>query len=272
MPDQWSVIPAALQRARLALLLKAEELAKKSGVSVRSIRRYESTEQRVSLETLKCLAKALSAEVKDLARLGPSGRAKPESAPPSPDAGGAQTSPLPPRTQLEACIDLERAAKVDPAPVATSAGLVPILTAKRLQDVFTAFALHDGARFFLAGTVDTQRGVLADEAKLLASTAGVCARFHIVKQLAENHHFGVTVHAARKEHTARLQALHGKEARLLVRVHVVPGDRAEDGVGFTSFITKVTSKRPWTFVVEEVLGAAEDAPAKPRREGRRAAK
>lgn len=258
MPDEWHVLPEALRRARLTQLLTAEALAKKSGVSLRSINRYEGAEQRVRLETLQCLAKALETEVPKLARLCASDKASttPKSAP-------ARAATLPSRTDLETLVDIERAEGVDPPPLATPDGPVPALTAKRLQDVFTAFAVHAEKRFHVRGRVDTQRGIAADEAALLSSRAGVAARFHLVQELVAGHPVGITVHTATAAHTAALQAAHGADAALIVRV--VLADGASDTVGFTSFITKVAARRPWTFLVEEILASP---PAPPARKSR----
>ena len=251
MPDAWTIQPAALKRLRLDKLLNQEELAKKSGVSVRSIRAYERDAQPVRLETLVCLSKCLGCEVKELGRVA----AKEDQAPARPPEP-ASPSTLPPRTPLETLVDLERAQGAQPPPVSTARGPVEVLTARRLHDVFTAFALHEGARFFLRGVVDTQRGIGPAEARLLGSRMGLAARFHILKEIAPKHELGVTVHSATEEHTQALQALQGKGAELVVRVVVVPGEHSDDGPGFTSFITRVASKRPWTFLVEEVTTLA----------------
>jgi transcriptional regulator with XRE-family HTH domain len=250
MADDWFVMPEALRRARLAQLLSVELLAKKSGVSVRSITRYESKEQRVRLETLDCLAKAVAAKVNDIARLRASGVASNRS-----ENGATQTaSAIPARTQLEALVDLELARGIDPAPVKTKRGAVPVLTAKGLQDVFTAYALYNGERFFLRGVVDTQRGIPADEAKLLGAKPGVAARFHLLRGVVPGSVVGVTVHTATDVHTKALQKLQKKEISVVVRVVVTSGEPSDD-VGFSSFITKIAAKRPWTFVVDEVLDA-----------------
>ena len=267
MKTEWFVSPAGLARARLAQLLGQEQLAKKSGVSVRSIRRYEGSELRVKLDTLQCLAKALSVEVRDIAVL----RSNATPSAKSPAAGSsaarelsppAPPSVLPPRTQLETLVDVERAAGIAPLHVETALGVVETLTAKRLQDVLTAYALHDGARFSLSGKVDGMRGIAPAEATLLGSRGGVAARFHIVKEVVPGQPVGVTVHTAERAHTDALQKHYGGAVTLQLRVVIVPGEPRDDGPGFSSFITRLTTKRPWTFVVEEVAGAgtAKSAP------------
>ena len=247
MASDWFVSPEGLSRARQVQLITQEELAKRSGVSVRSIRKYEQVEQRVQFDTLQCLAKALATEVKNIATLRKRGEIARQSEPPrAPEPG----SPHPARTQLETLVDLERAAGIVALP-----GEAETLTAKRLQDVFTAYALHDGALFLLEGRVDGMRGIAPDEAKLLGSRGGVAARFHVLKPVVPGQSVGVTVHTAERAHTTKLQALYGERARLLVRVKVVPGEPRDDGPGFSSFITRLTTKRPWTFVVESVEDA-----------------
>jgi transcriptional regulator with XRE-family HTH domain len=260
MASVWFVNPEGLVRARLHQLLKQEDLAQKANVSVRGIRSYERKEQRVQLDTLTFLAEALKVSVKDIAVLRPS------SSPSAPPAAAAKPpeapfSPLPPRTPLETLVDLERDAGIEPSSVKTAHGPAETLTAKRLQDVLTAYALHDGDRFVLTGKVDGMRGIAPDEARLLGSRGGVAARFHFVKEVVPGKPVGVTVHCAERAHTKLLQALYGKLATVVVRVVLVPGEPRDDGPGFTSFITRIAFKRPWTFVVEEASAYEEPAPS-----------
>jgi transcriptional regulator with XRE-family HTH domain len=279
MKTEWFVSPEALSRARVAQLLSQEQLAKKSGISVRSIRRYEATPMRVKLDTLQCLAKTLAVEVRDIAALRTNGvpsakqaAARSASSSSSREAPAAlPPSVLPPRTQLETLVDLERAANITAAHVDTARGPVETLTAKRLQDVLTAYALHDGARFALSGKVDGMRGIAPAEATLLGSRGGVAARFHIVKEVVPGQPVGVTVHTAERAHTDALQKHYGGAVTLQLRVLIVPGEPRDDGPGFSSFITRLTTKRPWTFVVEDVVPddaddtrAPKSAPAKKR--------
>jgi transcriptional regulator with XRE-family HTH domain len=274
MKSDWFVSPQALSRARLDQLLSQEQLAKKAGVSVRSIQGYERREQRVKLATLQFLAKALAVEVRDIAILRTaSGAAKKvtpgraSGSPPAPEAPAAAPSVLPPRTQLETLVDLERAANIAPVQIDTPRGPLETLTAKRLQDVLTAYALHDGARFSLTGKVDGMRGIAPAEATLLGSRGGVAARFHIVKEVVPGQPVGVTVHTAERAHTDALQKHYGSAVTLELRVVLVPGEPRDDGPGFSSFITRLTTKRPWTFVVEEVVPDAGGAAAAPSRPG-----
>jgi DNA-binding XRE family transcriptional regulator len=281
MKPDWFVSPGALARARLDQLLTQQQLADKSGVSVRSIRGYERKDQRVTLTILQLLAQTLSVEVRDIASLRTE---RPDASAPSADgkapgrAGGkasvkAAAAPappatvLPPRTQLETLVDLEREAGIAPAALETARGPAEVLTAKRLQDVLTAYALYDGQRFSLTGNVEGMRGIAHAEAKLLGSRNGVAARFHVTKEIVPGQPFGVTVHSAKAEHTKLLQKNYGvPDVTLLLRVVLVPGEPADDGPGFSSFITRLATKRPWTFVIEEVVLAKVPARARDSRE------
>ncbi len=272
MKSDWFVSPEGLSRARLHNLLSREELAEKSGVSLRSIQAYEVKEQRVRLESLQCLAKALSVEVRDIAAVRAAAGAKSAKAMSDKDVPAAATpSVLPPRTPLETLVDLEHDAGIEASHVDTARGRAETLTAKRLQDVLTAYALYDGARFRLTGKVDGMRGLPPDEAALLGSRGGVAARFHIVKDVVPGQPVGVTVHAAAAEHTQALQASYrAGEVKLVLRVVLVEGEPRDDGPGFSSFITRLTTKRPWTFLVEEVAvaGAAGGAGKRAKKKAR----
>ena len=87
-----------------------------------------------------------------------------------------------------------------------------------------------------------------------------------MKEIAPGKTIGITVHSGDSGHTKKLQKLYSKRARVCVRVVLAPGEPQENGPGFSSFITKVTSLRPWAFLVEEVSdaidagGARQDSP------------
>jgi transcriptional regulator with XRE-family HTH domain len=261
MKSEWFVSPRKLSRARVDQLLTQEQFSKKSGVSLRSIQGYERKEQRVRIETLSLLAKTLEIEVRDIATLRTADADETHSSSPPTRPGIPAPAVLLPRTQLETLVDLERAAGVVPAPVERANGTFETLTAKRLQDVFTAYALHEGARFCLSGRVDGMRGLPPEEATLLGSRGGVAARFHILKEVVPGKPVGVTVHTARKEETEKLQQRYGADAMVFLRVLVVPGEPRDDGPGFSSFITKIAAKRPGTFVGDEVAEAERGASA-----------
>jgi transcriptional regulator with XRE-family HTH domain len=247
----WAVKAKALREHRKSKLLTVEALAELSGVGARTIHKYESGKGGARLAHLEFLAKALEVPLRAIARADEdetkdtrAERAEPAAAPAPP-----KTARLP-RTSLETLVDAERAANAKAPPLTTKNGKVPALTAKKLQDVYTAYALHAGTRMYVRGVIDSQRGVDAEEAKHLGGKPGECARFHVLAPLAGGSTLGVTVHA-RAKHAIALQerAGDGTEATLVVRVHVVAG--GADAV-FTAFI--MTAKKPWALLVEEIRG------------------
>jgi transcriptional regulator with XRE-family HTH domain len=243
----WAVKAKALREHRKSKLLSVEALAELSGVGARTIHKYESGKGGARLAHLEFLAKALEVPLRAIARADED------------DAKGAREEPAQaappktarlPRTSLEALVDAERAANAPPSPLATKNGKVPALTAKKLQDVYTAYALHAGSRMYVRGVIDSQRGIDPDEAKHLGGKPGECARFHVLVPIAGGSSLGVTVHARAKHATAlQERAGDGTEVTLVVRVHVVTG--GADAV-FTAFI--MTAKKPWALVVEEIRG------------------
>ena len=275
MKNEWVISPQALSRARARSAPQpgaAREEVRHLG-SVRLASYERSTQRDAAWRPFKVLAKALTVDVRDIA--ASRGKATTSSAPPGPPSrqatAPATTSALPPRTQLETMIDLERAGRDRlVARRRTPRGVTETLTAKRLQDVFTAYALHEGARFCLTGLVDTSRGIAPAEATLVGGRNGVAARFHILKEVAPGRPMGVTIHTERAEHTRELLKHHGAEVTVYLRVFVVPGDsEGRLPKRFSSFITRITAKRPWTFVVEDVVeGDAGKAAPKRRRHAR----
>jgi transcriptional regulator with XRE-family HTH domain len=272
MKSDWFVQPDALMNARLERMLGQAELAQKSGVSLRSIQGYERNEQRIRLESLQCLAKALAVEVKAIGKVhavAGAREAKAKAAASAPPSPAAPPSVLPPRTPLETLVDLERGAGVEAGAIETAEGPIETLTTKRLQDVLTAYALYEGRLFALTGKVEGMRGIAQAEAALLGSRNGIAARFHIVREVIPGQPVGVTVHTATAKHTEALQKSYGDApVTLHLRVVLVPGEPNEEGPGFSSFITRLTTKRLWTFVVVEVEGAGVKAPA-PAKKGRK---
>jgi transcriptional regulator with XRE-family HTH domain len=243
---KWIIIPEALKRIRTEKHITIPAFSQHSGISDRMLREYERREQAIRLVTLQILETSLGAKATEFARFVDDRR--PARAAAKDDARDDAAAPAT-RTALEALVSAERAAG---AKEARAHGADP-LSAKSMQDVFTAYRLHDGRRFWLAGDVRTQRGIPAAEARLLGGKAGVAARFHVYKRVTKDHELGVTVHAAKAAHTRALQAAQDRAVTLVVKVVVVPAEAAETGHGFSSFITAITDKRPWTFVVDEIV-------------------
>ena len=268
----WIIKSKVLRRLRIEQLMSVENLARRSGVSVRSIRTYEARDTTARLDTMQCLAKALGAEAlalgrvhvpstdteKSVALTSPNG---PRAAPNEAAAATTATTKLPPPSRLEELVELERS--LAPLPkLKTARGAVDPLTARRFQDIFTAYAMYEGDRFYLAGLVNAQRGITDTEASLLGSESGVGARFHVVKEVATGHVVGITVHTKDGAHTKRMQARLGERATVVLSVvRAATADACSETMaareasprGFSFFMSE--RPRPWGLVVEDVVDA-----------------
>jgi hypothetical protein len=239
-----------------------DHLEKISGVSLRTLRDLESEDRTARIATIECLAKAYGVEPRDLARpvhgaADPKPRRRASAPPPAPAAPvpvpAYGVTQLPKQTRLEQLVVLERA--LEPmAPLTTRGVNVPPLDAKKYQDIFTAYAPHEGGVFYVTGRVDLQRGISREEAALLGTRSGVGARFHFVRDVAPGHEIGMTVHTARGEDTVALQEALGAQATAVVRVVLAPEETVTRGEGFTFFMSE--RPRPWALRVEHVVQGA----------------
>lgn len=254
----WTVKGARLRELRVEKLLTMEALAAKSGISARTISRYEATSPPVRVEAVACIAKVLGVAASEIARpdakRAAPARAASDEAPRPPKSGKAK---LPPRTRLEELVQLERESEPPPS-LRGPQGLAKPLTAARLQDLFTAYRVHEGERFYVDGRVETQRGLGGGEAALLGSRNGVAARFHLLRDVA-GEALGVTVHSCDAAHTRALQALHGtkKTARAFCRVAIAEAKPDKASPWFSHFASD--TPKPWSLAVEgveEVSGAS----------------
>jgi hypothetical protein len=234
-----------------------DHLEKVSGVSLRTLRDLEAEDRSARLTTIDCLAKAFGVEPREIARPS-SGAAEPKprrraSAPPPPPPAYGVTQ-LPKPSRLEQLVTLEMG--LEPLPAITTHGLiVPALDAKKYQDIFTAYAPHEGTLSYVTGRVDLQRGISREEAALLGTRSGVGARFHFVREIAPGHEIGMTVHTAWAEDTLALQEALGGHATVVVRVVLAPEETVTLGEGFSFFMSE--RPRPWALRVEHFV---DDAP------------
>ena len=268
----WLLKSRALRELRQEKLWSLEQLAEKSGVSLRTLVALEKNDRPIRLGTLDILAKTFGvAPRRSRARPTPRTtrrrRAIPRSLLPLPPqrrralpsplrAYGPGVTELPKLTRLEELVALE--ATLPPrAPFATRDGEIPPLTAKAYQDAFTAYLVHEGRTAYIEGTVLTQRGMSREQAALCGSRSGVGARFHFVFDVAEGHEIGITVHTVRLEDTERMQRCVNGRGAAIVKVVVAPDEVAEKGGGFEFFMSKTL--RPWGLEVVEVVDVKEEA-------------
>ena len=250
----WIVNSKKLRALRVGKTWTVEHLAERAGVSDRTLRELEARDRSARFLTMELLAKALGEPMDSFVRAGEKREraAKEDPEARRPDLAAASAPPkkrVVARTELDHLVFLE-AERPTPTPIGTKDGPVDMLTAKRFQDVFTAFAAHSGARFGIRATVDAQRGASAIEAELLASRIGIAARFLLVCEIAPGERLSVTVHSARAEHTLWMQERLGRDVAVCVRLVVVPEESFAAGKGFAFFLSE--RPRPWGLVVESV--------------------
>jgi transcriptional regulator with XRE-family HTH domain len=253
---RWIVDAPKLTARRIARGMTSSELAKRAGISTRSVGRYESGAVKLAqMENLRCIARALLVSVEAIAHPAD---APPPATPPLADGAPSPYAPLPERarllvtTQLESIVALE-ATLPPPPPVAHEAASIQVLTARRLQNIFSAFATYEGERFALFGVIGKQRGASPAEAKMIGSRHGVAVRFLFVRAITDGVDIKVTAHTAKPRETRLLQKAHEEEREVCVIVKVVlaPEGAVADGVGFEFFLSP--KPLPWGFVVEAVV-------------------
>jgi transcriptional regulator with XRE-family HTH domain len=252
----WIVDGPKLTARRIARGMTSAELSRRSGVSQRTLRRYEHGEStRAQVEQLRCLARVLHVSVDAIAE--PAEKAPAAVAPSSDGAPSLYAAPperaaLLATTQLESIVALE-ARLPPPHPVMHDRAPVPVLTARKLQNVFSAFATYEGERFGVVGTVAKQRGASPLEARMIGSRHGVAVRFLLVREITDGVDIKVTVHTAKATETRSLQKAFEEERETcaIVKVVLAPEDVRADGSGFDFFLSP--KPLPWGFVVEAVL-------------------
>jgi len=253
---RWVVDARKLTARRIARGMTTLELAKRAGISTRTVGRYESGAVKLAqMESLRCLARALLVTVDAIAHPAEEVAAI---VPPPPDGAPSPYAPLPERakllatTQLESIVALE--ATLTPRPPVTFEGAtVPVLSARRLQNIFSAFATYEGEKFAIVGVVGKQRGAAPHEAKMIGSRHGVAVRFLLVTPITDGVDIKVTVHTARAKETRLLQKAHEdeREITLVVRVVLAPDEVVRESAGFEFFLSP--KPLPWGLVVEAVV-------------------
>jgi hypothetical protein len=130
---------------------------------------------------------------------------------------------------------------------------IPVLTARKLQNVFSAFATYEGERFAILGVVGKQRGASPGEAKMIGSRHGVAVRFLLVIGVTDGVDIKVTVHTTKAKETRLLQKAHEEEREvcLIVRVVLAPDDVVKESAGFEFFMSP--KPLPWGLAVEAVV-------------------
>jgi transcriptional regulator with XRE-family HTH domain len=258
----WLLDGRRVQKERLEKGWTVEQLAHKAGISERRLRDIEKSRETVAMQsTILCLAKCFGIPATELASppvAHSRAKAKVESTSteaPVPKKKNAPIGPMHEQTQLERLVAIEEEA-ASRQPLRTPEGVFEPLTARAVQEIFTAYTAHAGARFYATGKVLTHRGLAVEEANLYGGKRGISSRVLMFTPIQGENGLSFTVHTRVAEHTLFLQKKKGLAATVIVRVVPAPEEAVEKGTGFTFFQSK--TPREWALIVEEV-----HEPAKP---------
>ena len=246
----WTSKPGALKVWRERACLTVQELAKESGISVRTIYALESDKPRVAtIETLTRLVdvlKNVGCTIRALATHSDDGEDEPAEAT-ADDASAPELGTLSRRARRERQFGLHQQA------LRSSGEVFDLLGLDRFKRCLSRPHAHDGKRFALHGTVDEYMGIPPAARKILKCKDG--GRFRIIRTVAPGLLFYTTVYATTTEHANALEAaLEGSPISLLVRLLHAPPDGA--WTGFYWF-EKTPKPREFAYVLERFLEQGE---------------
>lgn len=244
----WVPIPNALRKLREAARLEQRELAKKSGLTERTIRLLESKRAPKTMyaTSVKALAGTLKCAPEDLATWVARVRGH--------DVDDAVTSviALPTPGTLGRRAEREQALGRHGETLPTPDGPLELLGPTLLKRCHAACALVEGKRFAVSGVVTDYEALPARAAAVLGVPVGQGARFLLARNVARGVPFYATVFARDLAATRALVAFGEAKRRAQVVVHVVVQPPVEDWKGFFIF-EKRPKPHPFAFVIDEVL-------------------
>jgi transcriptional regulator with XRE-family HTH domain len=245
----WVPIRGAVKKLREASKLEQRELAKKSGLTERAIRLYESKRAPKTMyaASVKALAGVLGCAPEDLAtwvtrpRRGSGDEDEVES-----------LLTLPQPSTLARRAHRERELGKDGEVVVTGGGRYPLVGPTLLKRCQAACATVAGERFAIAGTVQDYEPLPARAAAVLDVRAGQGSRFLLARNIARGVPFYATVFTRALAHTERLVCAGEAKSRVTVIVRVIVKEDDGDWKGFFIF-EKRPRPHPFAFVVEDLV-------------------
>jgi transcriptional regulator with XRE-family HTH domain len=243
----WVPLRGAVRKLREASKLEQRELAKKSGLTERTIRLLESKRAPKTMyaASLKALAGALGCAPEDLATWVTRPRRVDD------DDAIDTLLTLPQPSTLARRAHRERELGKGGEVVATSAGHLPLVGPTLLKRCHAACATVAGERFAVAGVVQDYEPLPARAAAVLDVKTGHGSRFLIARNIARGVPFYATVFTRALGHTERLIAAGEAKGRVTVIVRVVVQAPDGDWKGFFIF-EKRPKPHPFAFVVEAI--------------------
>jgi transcriptional regulator with XRE-family HTH domain len=250
-------IPGALKALRLAAHLDRIDLAKKSGLGLRTIELWESENppKTMTLTTLELLSKALECPKKHLAHWMPYGGGDPVE-----PLQADEDSRLPEivTSTLSRLAEEERRAGGAGLTVTLPSGTHSLLGPTLFAKCDKAHGRYRDQRFAVVGNVKAFDYIPERACKVLRVKVGDGGKFMITRAITARKPFYATVFTTRIEHTAALQDSVDSKARVTVVVRVFDAPPKAEWQGFYLFEKKSRTDRkpprlrPYAFVVEEV--------------------
>ncbi len=244
----WVPIPKALRKLRQAAKLEQRELARKSGLTERTIRLLESKRAPKTMyaASVKALAGTLKCAPEDLATWVSRRRGH------DADEEVESTIALPPASTLARRAQREQELGRDGEFVESDRGRFERLGPTLLKRCHAACATVEGRAFAVSGTVKDYESLPARAAAVLGVGVGHGSRFLVARNVAKGIPFYATVFTRSLEHTQKLLDAAEEKSRITLLVRVVVRPPADDWKGFFIF-EKRPKPHPFAFVVEELL-------------------
>jgi transcriptional regulator with XRE-family HTH domain len=248
----WVPIRGAVRALRQAAKLEQSELAKKSGLTERTIRLLESRRapRTMYASSVKALAGVLTCAPEELATWV----TRPRRASDDGDDGDEFDAllALPTPSTLARRAHRERELGRDGEMIDTGAGRVELLGPTLLKRCHAACATVAGQRIAVAGVVKDYESLPARAAAVLGVEVGHGSRFLIARTVARGVPFYATVFTRRLAHTQALLRAAEARSRTTVVARVIIKKPSGEWKGFFIF-EKRPKPHPFAFVVEEML-------------------
>jgi transcriptional regulator with XRE-family HTH domain len=243
----WVPIPHAVRKLREAAKLEQRELAKKSGLTERTIRLLESKRAPKTMyaSSVKALAGTLKCAPEDLATWVSRVRGH------DVDEEVQSVIALPPASTLARRAQREQELGRDGETITTAGGRHELLGPTLLKRCHAACAAVEGQRFAVSGMVKDYEALPARAAAVLGVKVGHGSRFLLARNVAKGVPFYATVFTRSLDDTRAMIDLAEQKSRATVLCRVVVHPPADDWKGFFIF-EKRPKPHPFAFLVEAV--------------------
>jgi len=244
----WVPIPNSLRKLREAAKLEQRELAKKSGLTERTIRLLESKRAPKTMyaASVKALAGTLKCAPEDLATWVARVRGH------DVDEEVQSVIALPPAGTLARRAQREQELGRGGETITTAGGRYELLGPTLLKRCHAACAAVEGQRFAVSGMVKDYDALPARAAAVLGAKVGHGSRFLLARNVAKGVPFYATVFTRGLDDTRALIDRAEQKARVTVLARVVVHAPVDDWKGFFIF-EKRPKPHPFAFLVENLI-------------------